>query len=153
MRLSDIIEEFLKQMMQDSGAVEIQRNELANKFNCVPSQINYVLDTRFTNEHGYYVESRRGGGGYIKIKRVNFKHEVGYLMHIVSAMGNNITQQSAENFIKNFVDYEEISRREGLILKATVSDKVLGSIPLPYRDRIRASILKNALMSLMVQKE
>jgi len=149
-RLSDIIEEFIKQLMHESDAVEIQRNELANRFNCAPSQINYVIDTRFTNERGYYVESRRGGGGYIKIKRVNIQHGINYLMHIISSMGSSISQHSAECFINNFVDYEELTEREGYILKAAVSDKVLGNIPLPYRDQIRASILKNALMSLLV---
>ena len=69
-RMSDIIEDFIKQLINETdGSIEIQRNELANYFKCVPSQINYVIDTRFTTERGYYVESRRGGGGYIKIQR------------------------------------------------------------------------------------
>ena len=104
-RMSDIIEEFIKQLINETdGVIEIQRNELANYFKCVPSQINYVIDTRFTTERGYYVESRRGGGGYIKIKRVNVDRPGNYLMHIVSSMGDSISQQSAEVFINNFVD-------------------------------------------------
>lgn len=150
-RLSDIIEAFIKQMISDTnGAIEIQRNELASQFNCVPSQINYVIDTRFTADRGYYVESKRGGGGFIKIRRVDTSRSGGYLMHIVSSMGNSISQQSAEVFINNFVDYDVISTREGYIMKAAVSDKVLGSIPLPHRDMYRASILKNMLTSLLV---
>ncbi len=151
-RLSDLIEAFLKQLINDTdGTIEIQRNELANHFNCVPSQINYVIDTRFTNERGYYVESRRGGGGYIKIRRVNINHDTGsYLMHIVSSMGNSISQQSAEVFINNFMDYDVITEREGLILKAATSDKVLGPVPLPDRDILRASVLKHMLASLLV---
>lgn len=150
-RLSDIIEAFIKQLINDTdGTIEIQRNELANQFNCVPSQINYVIDTRFTSDRGYYVESRRGGGGCIKIKRVNISRPGNYLMHIITSMGPSISQQSADIFINNFVDYDVISQREGYILKAATSDKVLGVIPLPGRDAVRASILKNMLMSLSV---
>ena len=150
-RMSDIIEAFLKQMINDTdGAIEIQRNELANHFNCVPSQINYVIDTRFTTERGYYVESRRGGGGHIRIKRVNINRPGNYLMHIISSMGESISQQSAEVFIKNFVDYEVISEREGMILIAATSDKVLGSIQMPDRDLLRAAMLKNMIASLLV---
>jgi transcriptional regulator CtsR len=150
-RMSDIIEEFIKQLINETdGVIEIQRNELASYFKCVPSQINYVIDTRFTTERGYYVESRRGGGGYIKIKRVNVDRPGNYLMHIVSSMGDSISQQSAEVFVNNFVDYEVISEREGLLLKAATSDKVLGGIGAPVRDIIRASILKNMLTALLV---
>ena len=150
-RMSDIIEAFLKQMINDTdGSIEIQRNELANYFNCVPSQINYVIDTRFTTERGYYVESRRGGGGHIRIKRVNISRPGNYLMHIISSMGESISQQSAEVFVKNFVDYEVISEREGLIIKAATSDKVLGSIRMPDRDILRAAMLKNMMASLLV---
>lgn len=150
-RLSDLIEAFIKQAISDTnGSIEIQRNELANHFRCVPSQINYVIDTRFTTERGYYVESRRGGGGYIKIRRVNITRPGNYLMHIVTSMGDSISQQSAEVFIINFIDYDVISEREGLIMKAATSDKVLGIIPMPDRDLIRANILKNMLTSLLV---
>jgi transcriptional regulator of stress and heat shock response len=150
-RLSDIIEAFLKQMINDTdGSIEIQRNELANHFKCVPSQINYVIDTRFSTERGYYVESRRGGGGCIKIRRVDIRGPGNYLMHIVSSMGESISQQSAEAFINNFVDYDVISEREGLILKAATSDKVLLSIPVHLRDVLRAAVLKNSLTSLLV---
>lgn len=149
--MSDIIEAFLKQMINDTdGAIEIQRNELANHFKCVPSQINYVIDTRFTTERGYYVESRRGGGGHIRIRRVNISRPGNYLMHIISSMGDSISQQSAEVFINNFIDYEVISVREGLILKAATSDKVLGVIQMPGRDIMRAAMLKNIMTSLLV---
>lgn len=150
-RMSDIIEAFLKQLINDTdGTIEIQRNELANHFKCVPSQINYVIDTRFTSERGYYVESRRGGGGHIRIRRVNIDRPGNYLMHIVTSMGDSISQQSAEVFINNFMDYDVISTREGLMLKAATSDKVLGVVQMPDRDILRAGILKNMLMSLLV---
>jgi len=151
-RMSDIIEAFIKQLIDEakSGTIEIQRNEMANYFNCVPSQINYVLGTRFTAERGYYVESRRGGGGYIKIKRLNVEKPGNYIMHIISSMGDSITQQSAEVFINNFIDYEIISEREALLLKAATNDKVLGIADPAQRDTLRASILKNMLASLLI---
>ncbi|NLD47624.1 MAG: CtsR family transcriptional regulator [Clostridiaceae bacterium] len=150
-KLSDLIEAFIKQMINDTdGAVEIQRNELANQFNCVPSQINYVIDTRFTTERGYYVESRRGGGGHIMIRRVSIEHKgKNFLMHIVTSMGDNISQQSAHVFINNFVDYDVISLREGLMLKAATSDKSLFNVPVENRGFVRAAILKNMLVSLL----
>lgn len=149
-RISDVIEAFIKQMMKDGeGSIEIQRNELACKFNCVPSQINYVIDTRFTSDKGYYVESRRGGGGHIRIRRVNITG-VSYLMHIIAGLGEKISQQTAEAFINNFIDYNAITQREGLLLKAATSDKVLNHIPVPQKDEARALILKNMLLSLLV---
>ena len=149
-RLSDIIEAFIKQMIADTdGTIEIQRNELANQFNCVPSQINYVIDTRFTVDRGYYVESRRGGGGHVKIRRISINRPGNYLMHIISSMGNSISQQSAEVFINNFVDYDVISEREGFVMKAAVSDKVLGGLQMPDRDILRAVLLKNMIISLL----
>ncbi|HEY5583501.1 MAG TPA: CtsR family transcriptional regulator [Ruminiclostridium sp.] len=149
--LCDVIETFLKQLITDTnGAVEIKRNELAIHFNCVPSQINYVLSTRFTTDRGYYVESRRGGGGHVKIKRINITVPGNYLMHIVSSMGSSISQQSTEVFINNFIDYDVISEREGFIMRAASSDKVIGCIPMPARDILRATQLKNMIMSLLV---
>jgi len=150
-RLSDIIEEFIKNMIDEmDGVIEIQRNELANYFNCVPSQINYVIDTRFTSERGYLVESRRGGGGHIKIKRINFSKPSSYFMHIINSIGEEITQQAAEVFIQNFLDYELISKREALLLKSATSDKALSLVPFEFRANIRASILKNMLVSLLL---
>lgn len=151
-KLSDLIEAFIKQSINDTnGTIEIQRNELANQFNCVPSQINYVISTRFTTERGYYVESRRGGGGYIKIRRVSIEHKgKNYLMHIINAMGENISQQSAQVFINNFIDYNVISEREGMMLIAATSDKVLVTVPVENRGFIRANILKNMLVCLLV---
>jgi len=152
-RLSDIIETFIKQVISDAqGVAEIQRNELANHFNCVPSQINYVISTRFTNDRGYFVESRRGGGGFIRISRVNVTgaETGGYLMHIVSAIGERIGQQDADAFIINFVDYNIIKPREAGIMRAAVSDKILYRITQPERDAIRADILKNMLTGLAI---
>lgn len=147
-KLCEVIEEFIKSLIRESnGIIEIQRNELANKFNCVPSQINYVIDTRFTVERGYYVESRRGGGGHIRIKEVYIRGS-NYLMHLVTSIGDNISQQVAEAFIVNLRDYNIITIREALILRAAISDKVIGP-SLPEKDQIRAAIIKNMLIALV----
>ena len=90
MRMSDTIEEFIKELLKDDDELEIQRNELAEQFNCVPSQINYVIATRFKPSQGYYVESRRGGGGHIKIKKINVTKS-NLIMHTINSMGDSIT--------------------------------------------------------------
>ncbi len=150
-RLSDIIEAFIKEMIKDTnGAIELQRNELANRFQCVPSQINYVISTRFTTDKGYYVESRRGGGGYISIKRVSIGSHSNYLMHIITSMGDKLSQHSCEVFINNFVDYNIVDVEQALLMKGATSDKALLEVQVEKRDIVRASILKNMLMSIGV---
>jgi len=149
MKISDLIEELIKEMMDnEEGTVSFRRNELAYKLNCVPSQINYVINSRFTADHGYYVESRRGGGGNITITRIKMDKS-GYLMHIVSSLGNSITQSSALTFIKNFLDYGAINSKEAHLMAAAVSDNVLRMISQPVRDILRASILKNMIISII----
>ncbi|MBR3575852.1 MAG: CtsR family transcriptional regulator, partial [Clostridia bacterium] len=103
MSISDIIENFIKEMMTDNTAT-LKRNELADKFNCVPSQINYVISTRFTSEQGYIVESRRGGGGYITIRKINVQPD-NMLMHVVNSIGNEIDFESARVRIKALYEY------------------------------------------------
>ena len=104
MKLSNLIEEFIKEMMsEENGAIELKRNELASRFGCVPSQINYVISTRFSPERGYIVESRRGGGGYIKITRVAPKAG-NMMMHIVNAVGDYLPYRDAVAIIRNCYD-------------------------------------------------
>ncbi len=151
-RISDMIETLIKQMMdQNDGHVEICRSELADRVNCVPSQITYVLATRFTNNQGYLVESRRGGGGWIRIRRVMMASPTHYLMHALNTMGDTVSQHQADVLIRNFVDYEVIQEREGRLLLSAVSDRALQTIDTDRRDYIRMSIFKNMLTSLFVQ--
>ena len=150
-RLSDVIEEFIKDMIKETGGeAEIQRNALATRFKCVPSQINYVIGTRFTNEHGYFVESRRGGGGHIKIRRIAVTKPYNNFMHLVLSIGDSKSEQSAVAHINNFVDYKLISSRDGKLMKAAISSKALSSAGPDERDAIRAGILKNMLLRLIV---
>jgi transcriptional regulator CtsR len=149
-RLSDIIENFIKEMLEnsDENILEIQRNELANTFNCAPSQINYVLTTRFTNDRGYYIESRRGGGGCIRITRINIDKNDYIRKAIWNNIGNEITQQSAEDYIELFRERGYISGREGLLMRAAVNDKTI-LLPQGIRDQVRAQILKNMLITVI----
>ncbi len=149
MRITRDIEEFIKAMLNESdGSLEIKRNELANQFNCVPSQINYVISTRFTNECGYTVESRRGGGGYIKITKVNVSKS-NYLMHTINSIGNMISWQTTVAIVGNCVDYEAITPREGRLILAALNDKTIGMVQQPHRDILRAKLFKNMLVNVV----
>ncbi len=150
--ISDLIEQYLKQMLQESseGAVEIQRNELADKFSCVPSQINYVISTRFTLEKGYVVESKRGGGGYIRIQRVELPKLRAIQAHIHQTIGERVDQQAAEGLIYQLEEAGMIERREANLLRAAVSRDVI-AIKLPLRDELRARLLKAMLIALLTR--
>lgn len=147
MRMSDMIEEFIKELFDDENSIEIQRNDLAEKFNCVPSQINYVISTRFKPAQGYYVESKRGGGGHITIKKINITKS-NYLMHIISSMEDRITAQEVSIFISNFLSYDMITENEAKLLKVATSDNVL-TVDQKDRDKLRANIFKNMLLNLV----
>ncbi len=147
MRMSDMIEEFIKELLQEDDSIEIQRNDLAEQFNCVPSQINYVIATRFNPSQGYYVESKRGGGGHITIKKVNITKS-NYFMHIINNIGNTLTKQEVDIFINNILSYGMIDKTQAKLLKVATSDNVL-TITQPTRDEIRAKIFKNMLINLV----
>ena len=147
MRVSDIIEEFIKDLFNDENeAIEIQRNELAEYFNCVPSQINYVISTRFKPSQGYYVESRRGGGGHIKIRKVNNTKE-DYIMHIINNIGKELTSNEVDIIISDFLSYDIINAKEAKLLKVATSDNGL-QLTKDVKDQVRARIFKNMLINL-----
>ncbi|MDP4118467.1 MAG: CtsR family transcriptional regulator [Bacillota bacterium] len=147
MGISDIIEQFIRESMSDENFVELQRNELANRFGCVPSQINYVIQTRFTNERGYIVESRRGGGGGITIKRISVNNS-NPLMHIVNSVGDELDYPTARILVSNLADYGALNSREAKLICSAMTDKVL-NLPKPTRDTLRATILKSMLINLI----
>lgn len=150
--ISDLIEQYLKQMLDgsDEGAVEIQRNELADKFSCVPSQINYVISTRFTLEKGYMVESKRGGGGYIRIQRVDLPALKTIQQHIEGTIGNSVDQSAAEGLIYQLHEARLISKREANLLRAAIHRDTI-ALMLPARDEVRARLLRSMLISLLLK--
>ena len=146
MRMSDVIEEFIKDLFDEDDFIEIQRNELAQQFNCVPSQINYVISTRFKPSQGYYVESKRGGGGNIKIKKIsNTKSD--YIMHIINNIGNSITANEIDILLSDFLTYDIIEAQEAKLLKVATSDNVL-KLDRDIKDEVRARIFKNMLLNI-----
>lgn len=151
MKLSEVIEEYIKSLLSNASSsddfIEFGRNELAEYFNCVPSQINYVISTRFSPERGYYVESKRGGGGSIRIKRIDITKDR-YIMHLVNSLDNSLSQQEAEIIINNMIDYDVIDKKTAKLLKVATNDKVLG-LPKEYKDIVRTRIFKNLLINLI----
>ena len=149
-RLSDIIEEFIKNMLQNNEEreLQIQRNELANYFSCAPSQINYVLTTRFTTDKGYFVESKRGGGGCIIIKHIEFDHNRGLANAINEKIGYNITFNIAVQIINSLLESDIITERESAIMKIAVNDRTLNCC-VGDKNKIRADILKNMILVIL----
>jgi transcriptional regulator CtsR len=148
--ISDLIEKYLKTVLQlsDSSTIEIQRSELADQFECVPSQINYVISTRFTMEKGYIVESKRGGGGYIRIRKIDlFRHHKIY-ENVIQLVGDEITQSEAEGILYQLEEQNIVSTREASLIRS-VMDRDILQLKIPIRDQIRARLLKAMLISLL----
>jgi transcriptional regulator of stress and heat shock response len=147
--ISDIIETYLKQVLEISqkDILEIKRSEIADKFQCVPSQINYVINTRFTIERGYVVESKRGGGGYIRIMKVESQDSVQLINQLLSLIGSRVTQSMAEGVISRLMNEEVINEREAKIMMSVIDRSVI-YIDLPDRDELRARILTAMLTTL-----
>lgn len=146
--LADDIEVFLKQVLRSNGCAELQRSTLAMQFGCAPSQINYVLATRFTSERGYLVESRRGGGGFIRITRLNL--QVGDALHemVHQQIGSRVTQDEAAGYIMRLREQHLINEREAAIMQAAVQREAV-TVELPIRDLVRANILKAMITAVL----
>lgn len=152
--MSDIIEQYLKQLIQDSGGevVEIKRAHIAEKFDCVPSQLNYVIKTRFTNEHGYTVESKRGGGGYIRITKVETHSKAEYLAHLQKLIGDGISEQNGNRIVQSMFENAVITIKEAKIINAAMERETL-MLELPYRDALRANILRRVIDVILYSEE
>ncbi|NLL30658.1 MAG: CtsR family transcriptional regulator [Clostridiales bacterium] len=148
-RISDVIENFIKDMIseEEESIVSIRRNELADKFSCAPSQINYVLSTRFTYEKGYVIESKRGGGGCIVIKRINYHNNREKLKLMVDSIGNSITYSGALSILNHLEEINLITEREYEIIKITINDRTIASSD--YKNELRADILKGILTVIL----
>jgi len=145
--LSDIIEAYLKKVLKQQEQVEIRRSEIADLFNCVPSQINYVINTRFTIQHGYLVESKRGGGGYIRIIKVQLLDDIEKLETLIEIIGNAITEKDAFSILNTLFEENIISRNEAQIMAAAMEKSVYPVEP-KLEKLLRANILKNMLLNL-----
>lgn len=147
--MSDVIAGFIAELLSESdGSAEIQRAELANRFNCVPSQINYVISTRFSPEHGYIVESRRGGNGYIRITRVTPDPEC-FIMHTVNVIGDALDVRACTALVGNLLQSECITETQARLMLAATGASALRSAPRQAQDMLRASILKQMLINIL----
>jgi transcriptional regulator CtsR len=148
MNLSTAIADMLLEMLEQTGNVEIQRNELAQSLGCVPSQINYVIASRFTPEQGYLVESRRGGGGYVRIRRVKLEHGVA-LIQLINAVGERIDEATCRAHISNLQRQGLFGPQTEAVLLAATGDSVLRGVqPGIMRDRLRAALFKQMLLAI-----
>ena len=149
MGISDGIASFIYDMLNEAdGTAEMQRAELASRFNCVPSQINYVISTRFSPEHGYIVESRRGGGGYVRITRVTVDPER-LIINTINAIGDSIDQKSSVALISNLMQNEVIDNQSAKLLLAATGENALRPAPPQERSVLRANILKQMLVNII----
>ena len=150
MRLSDAIEQFIKDLLnEESSEVELKRNELAEYFGCAPSQINYVLATRFSPDHGYLTESRRGGGGYIRIVRVVESGSQRLMYLINERIGDSIGEEECVRLISQLKEQRIVTTDEASLMASAISARALG-IPVPdtMKGALRARIMKNMLMTV-----
>ena len=151
-QLSDSIEQFLKELMCEDTHIELRRNELAQHFGCAPSQINYVLATRFSVDHGYIIESRRGGGGYVRIVRMQEQEDGNLLEELLNRVGNSVDEDTANAIITHLKDLKLITHNEAALMRSAVSRSAL-SLPVSAKDVLRAAVLKNMLVQVFRNME
>lgn len=150
--LSDKICEHLKKLLEDKAVIKVQRSKLASKFDCAPSQINYVLNTRFTQEKGYIVESQRGGSGYLKIIEVELNSRDELINDLCDQIGKRINQRKGVNILERLYDIDLVSSFEFQLFKSLVDRQTLKLTP-ALRDRVRARLLKAILRSLLRKED
>ena len=151
--ISDIIEGYLKKVIEldDKGHVEIKRSEIAEQFQCVPSQINYVINTRFTADRGYLAESKRGGGGYIRIVRVRSHSKADLLEVILVSFERGASQTMMEDIVFRLIDEDVLTKREAKMMLAAL-DRTTLNTPLPQRDELRSRILRAMLLTFKYEQ-
>lgn len=144
--ISEIIEQFILDTFGEEQELSLSRNSMADYFNCAPSQINYVLNTRFNFENGFIIESRKGGNGYIKIIKIEDNNK--FLSNLYNHLqANETTFNQAVGIIESLQKKKLISERESEIIKYAVSSKSL-STPIKIENRLRSNILANIVSSL-----
>ena len=145
--MSDLIESYLKNVLLSNETVEIRRSEIADQFNCVPSQINYVINTRFTIQQGYVVESKRGGGGYIRIMKVNLVDEMDILNTLGDLIPPQLSVREANHLLQNLYENELISKREAQMV-ALMMEKDTFPVSVKNGDEIRSNMMKKLIDNL-----
>ncbi len=145
--VSDIIEQFILQTMGEDNTIEISRNSLADYFSCAPSQINYVLETRFTLDRGFSKESKRGGGGFIKISKIDTQAD-GLAVMVLENVGTELTSKRMNQILLRLTQEKVISKKEMNIVKIALSDEALNE-PIMLKDKLRAKAFKCVLIELM----
>ena len=151
-RLVDVIEAMIKQMIEENnGSATISRSVLAEQANCVPSQVTYVLSTRFSTGNGYIVESRRGGGGQITITQIKHTGTEDYIRSLIKETGDSLSQQEAKTLLINAVEVEAINTREATAIMSAVSDRALSKVDTDIRSQVRADVFRNALAGLLIK--
>jgi len=150
--ISDVIEAFILDSMGEDNEIDISRNELASFFSCAPSQINYVLQTRFTLDRGFIKESRRGGGGYIKITKISLEDDDSVAKVVLSSIGEEISIKRAGQILSRLSEERVISLKEKGLIESMISDEAL-KVPFAIKDKLRAQSLKSCLLYLLNEKE
>lgn len=148
MNLTSVIADMILDMLSENGEAEIRRNDFAEQIGCVPSQINYVLSSRFTPEQGYIIESRRGGGGYIKITRAPHREDM-LKMHLINSLGDEADEQTCRANIQNLYASGLLEEHEAKLMAAALFDNAYRDIPQSLRNKVRASIFKQMLLTTM----
>jgi transcriptional regulator CtsR len=144
-QLSDSIEQFIKDLMEEDAQIDLRRNELAQHFGCAPSQINYVLATRFSVNHGYIIESRRGGGGYVRIVRMKVRNGQNLLSLLLERVGNSISEEAAFAIIMQLFERDLLTHNEAMLMRSAVERNAL-ALPVSPKDVLRAAVLRNMLV-------
>ena len=151
-QLSDSIERFIKELMSEDAHIELRRNELAQHFGCAPSQINYVLATRFSVDHGYLIESRRGGGGYVRIVRMHARDDENLLDALLKRVGNSLDEETVNAMVQQLQDCELVTNNEAALMRAATARNAL-SLPVSGKDVLRAAVFKNMLVQVFRNAE
>ena len=150
--MSDMIEEYLKNVIREQGRIEIKRHELAELFDCVPSQINYVINTRFTMQHGYAVESKRGGGGYIRIIKMQIQNDTELLDRMSQIIGQSVSEKEAQIIIQTLYENELMTRREAQIMLAAIEQNNFTGTRTVAK-QLRANILISMIRLLILKNK